>query len=256
MYGRNIIVNIESIYKVKRDIYLLSFSSPYLVKNSSPGQFVHLKIKDTILRRPFSINRVFGNRVYILFKVKGKGTKSLASYKKGDRLDVLGPLGRGFRIYSSVNNAVNIIIGAGIGIAPLLFLAQRIKRSKDNYVFIGARNKNGIICAWDFRNLGWKLKYSTDDGSRGYKGTVVELFKKNLSIFKQKRVFIYACGPYEMAREISKVTKGNQQIKAQFSFDQFMGCGLGICCACVIVTKSGYRKVCKEGPVFDLQEVF
>ncbi|MBU1113471.1 MAG: dihydroorotate dehydrogenase electron transfer subunit [Candidatus Omnitrophica bacterium] len=244
---------VKEAVKIKSNIYLLKIHSPYLAKKSQPGQFLHLKISSVILRRPFSIHKVEGNTVFILFRVRGRGTKALSQIKKGKVLDIIGPLGKGFDFK---NNRENILIAGGIGVAPLVFLAQKLKGTK-NLVLLGAKNKSEVICENEFKKLGFAVKLATDDGSRGYKGTAISLLKHILRTTDDgRRTTIYACGPKEMFLEISKVLKKYPRINCQVSFEQFMGCGLGICCACVIETKNGYQKVCKDGPVFDIKDIW
>lgn len=255
-------VNIGDIKRLKKDVYLLSFSSAYLAKTSRPGTFLQVKVEKAILRRPLSIHKVEGNLIFILFRVRGKGTQALSEKKAGDRLDIIGPLGNGFKLEK---NAFSILVAGGIGIAPLLFLAQRLGKSSKskiqnprlkNIVLIGAKNNKDLVCIKEFKDLGFKVKIATEDGSFGQKGFVTDLLKDLLSTVDCRlSTNLYACGPKEMFGEIKKLAKGEKHIKVQVSFEQFMGCGLGVCCACVIDTQAGYKKVCQDGPVFDAGEI-
>lgn len=244
--------------KIKADVYLLGLNSNYIAKRAKPGQFLHIKVdeKTTILRRPLSIHKIEKNLVYILFRVRGRGTKLLAQCKKGDNFDVIGPLGKGF----TIKPKTSILIAGGMGVAPLVFLAEKMtetKKSKpknQNLILLGAKSKKEILAENEFKKTGFNIKIATEDGSRGYKGSVVDLLGKLLiAIDKRQAVNLYACGPKEMFYEIKKILKKYPQIQAQVSFEQFMGCGLGICYGCAIETKEGYKKVCKDGPVFDLK---
>ncbi|MCF7893406.1 MAG: dihydroorotate dehydrogenase electron transfer subunit, partial [Candidatus Omnitrophica bacterium] len=256
-------VKIEEVKKVKDDIFLLSFQSSHIARVAQPGNFLHLKLKSTILRRPLSIHRIENNLIYILFKVRGRGTKSLAQKKKNDQLDIIGPLGNGFKIKNGENS---ILVAGGIGVAPLLFLAQKlVKRpmskvqrpTLENIILLGAKDKKEVVCEKEFKNLGFQVNATTEDGSKGEKGFVTDLLKKQLMTYDlELRTNVYACGPKDMFYQINKVLKNYKNIDAQLSFEQFMGCGLGVCCACVISTKSGYRKVCQDGPVFSLKEIY
>ena len=255
---------VKGIQKIKKDVFLLKFSSAYLARNSRPGNFLHLKIPTTILRRPFSIHKVDKNTVYLLFRIRGRGTKALSRYKKGDTLDIIGPLGRGFAYERrATNDERRILVAGGIGVAPLVFLAEKLREIRNpkpetrNPVLLGSKNRDEILCASEFKKLGYKVHIATDNGSQGYKGTVTALLKKLLKTYDLKlKTTIYACGPQEMFSEIHKAVKKKPHIVVQVSFEQFMGCGLGVCCGCVIETKKGYKKVCKDGPVFDLKEVY
>jgi len=263
---KQIYTKIESIKKIKPLIYLLEFSSPYLAKKAKPGQFLHLKIENkvTILRRPFSIHSIKGNKVYILFKVRGRGTKLLSQFKKGDCLDIIGPLGKGFRYEGrGRRDEGRILIAGGIGVAPLVFLAEQLKKLQitnyklQNLVILGAKSKNEIVCEDEFKKLGYKVIVATEDGLRGSKGAAIDLLRKSIyDIRNTIYTDLYACGPKEMFFEINKIIKEYPQINCQVSFEQFMGCGLGICYGCSIETKNGYKKVCKDGPVFDIKDIY
>lgn len=253
-------VKLKEVKKVKKDIFLLNFQSSHIAKVAQPGNFLHLKLKSTILRRPLSIHRIENNSIYILFKVRGRGTKALAKKKKNDRLDVIGPLGNGFKVKNKGNS---ILVAGGIGVAPLLFLGQKLKKIQNtkseirNQILLGAKDKKEIVCEKEFSNLGFQIKIATEDGSKGQKGFVTELLKNQLQAGDYRRgANIYVCGPKDMFGQINKVVKNYESIDVQLSFEQFMGCGLGVCCACVIPTKSGYKKVCQDGPVFDLNEIY
>lgn len=258
---KELTVRVKSISKVKPDVFLLSFDSAFLAKNSHPGQFLHVKIIKTILRRPFSIHYVQGSSVYILFRIRGRGTKILSAYKPGAKLNVMGPLGRGFCLCEKENK--NILVAGGLGVAPLVFLAQRLRKvisSKfkvKSLILLGAKDKKEILCEQEFKSMGHKVIVATEDGSKGYKGTITEVLKKILNTYNLKlTINIYACGPEAMFKEIKKVIdKAACRINCQVSFEQFMGCGLGACCGCTIETKEGYKKVCKDGPVFNINNV-
>jgi len=251
-------VNVKKIEKVAKDIYRLSFTSPYIAKRSLPGHFLHVRIIHTILRRPFSINKVEGNDVFILFKVRGKGTHILSGYKKGSSLDILGPLGRPFTIE---RNTFPILVAGGMGIAPLLYLAQKLnrfgKKGYTGWLFFGVKKKNELILRAEFVKLGFRIFVTTQDGSVGFKGMVTELLERELKSSQiQALPRIYACGPKDMIYNLGEILKKYPSVEGEASWEQFMGCGLGICLGCVIATKRGYKKVCTEGPVFNIKDVF
>jgi len=245
-------LKVKSIKKVKPDVFLLSFDDSFLAKNSRPGQFLHIKIDKVILRRPFSIHYVKGTSIYILFRIRGRGTKILSGYKAGKKINVIGPLGNGFDYESQpTDKKKQILIAGGLGVAPLVFLAAKLKKFKP-VVFLGAKNKEELLCEAEFKKLGCKVKIATEDGSKGSKATAIDLFKKE----KLNADIIYSCGPKEMFFQIHKVLKTKPKVNCQVSFEQFMGCGLGVCCACTIETKQGYKKVCKDGPVFNIKDIW
>lgn len=270
---------VKNTKKIKKDIYLLSFISGYIAQQSRPGQFIHIRVPspEITLRRPFSIHKIVGNTVYILFRVRGKGTSLLSHYQKGDSLDLIAPLGRGFTIRPKTRDQrrkvkgkkqkkgkiQNVMIGGGMGVAPLMYLAQTLKKYRGikshikDMVLLGGKTKEDIVCERGFKDLTFKVVIATEDGSRGIKGTAIRVLEKMLSSGAlEHTVNVYACGPKEMFYSLAKVVKRYPEIDCQISFEQFMGCGLGICLGCAIDTKYGYRRVCKDGPVFNIHEVF
>ncbi|MCF7873475.1 MAG: dihydroorotate dehydrogenase electron transfer subunit [Candidatus Omnitrophica bacterium] len=268
--AKQLTVKIDQVKKVRNDIFLLSFRSAYIAQTAKPGNFLHLKVNTTILRRPLSIHRVKDDLIYILFKQRGRGTKALAEKKKNDQLDLIGPLGNGFKVKRRENS---ILVAGGIGVAPLLFLAQKLAKrpmskvpaspaggqrsTPDNIILMGAKDKKELVCEEEFKKLGFQVKIASEDGSKGYKGFVTDLLKKRLRTSDfGLRANIYACGPKDMFDQINKILKNYKNINTQLSFEQFMGCGLGVCSACVIPTKTGYKKVCQDGPVFNLKEIY
>ncbi len=252
---RQLLVKVKKVNKIKDDVFVLSFESPFLAKNSSPGQFLHIKIIGTILRRPFSIHYIQANQVYVLFRIRGRGTKILSGYEPGDKLSIIGPLGSGF--CWSPAPAENILVAGGLGVAPLVFLADKLKKTK-TAVILGAKNDAEVLCLDAFKKRGCKIMVATEDGSDGHQGIATELLERVLDAQdRELAINIYSCGPEAMFKQMKKVIKraGNKKTNCQVSFEQFMGCGLGACCGCSIKTKSGYKKVCKDGPVFKLNEV-
>ena len=254
-------IKIIKNYKIKENYFKIVLSNPYLAKNSQPGQFLNIKIdEDIFLRRPFSIHRVKGNNLEILYEVVGKGTETLSKKKKGEYLDVIGPLGNGFNYQLPITNyQLPILVAGGIGVAPLAFLAQKLKeipnsKSQIPIVLIGAKNKNKILGEEEFKRWGFEVKIATDDGSRGFKGNVSDLLKHILSTMNYELSTIYACGPYPMLKEIAKIAK-DYKIQAEVSLERHFACGIGICLGCVIETKQGQKRVCKDGPVFKTEEI-
>jgi len=254
-------IKIIKNYKIKENYFKIILSNPYLAKNSQPGQFLNIKIdEDIFLRRPFSIHRVKGNNLEILYEVVGKGTETLSKKKKGEYLDVIGPLGNGFNYQLPITNyQLPILVAGGIGVAPLVFLAQKLKeipnsKSQIPIVLIGAKNKNKVLGEEEFKRWGFEVKIATDDGSRGFKGNVSDLLKHILSTMNYELSTIYACGPYPMLKEIAKIAR-DYKIQAEVSLERHFACGIGICLGCVIETKQGQKRVCKDGPVFKTEEI-
>ena len=243
-------------FRIISGYYKLILRDEEIAQTARPGQCVMLKFVEgyqPLLRRPFSIHSVKTSRIEILYEIVGKGTEILSFKKAGEYLDVLGALGNGF---SMLDSRCSILVGGGIGVAPLLYLAQRLtERTAQNaqhkaLVLIGAKTKKEILSKKEFANLGLDVKISTDDGSAGFKGKVTELLKKILSTMDCGLSTIYACGPEPMLKEITEIARIHK-IPAQISLEEYMACGLGVCLGCMVKTKGGYQAVCKVGPVFD-----
>ncbi len=248
-------VKISCLQRVAPGIFLLGFKSRYLSKTSGPGNFLQIDIGPQFsLNRPFSIHRVERHRVYILFKVRGQATRVLSQKKIGQILRVLGPLGKGFNLVNAKHSLEEIIlVGGGIGVAPLYFLAQKLKIALPKTLLLGARTRSQVLLRQEFRKLGFKVFVSTEDGSLGFKGDVVSLLDDHLRRNSISSAKIYACGPAGMIESLKSFK--DKGIDIEVSLESFMGCGIGICSACTIFTKNGLRKICKDGPVFNLKEL-
>jgi dihydroorotate dehydrogenase electron transfer subunit len=257
-------VPVQYTKAISEDIHLLRFSSIAIAAQAHPGQFVMVrptKFTEPLLPRPFSIHRVQGDHIEIFIKVVGQGTRQLADLKKRDFLEVKGPLGRGFHFDMDQHL---ILVAGGIGLAPLLFLAETWKRSpKKNpkgslQLFIGARNKVELLCLKKFELTGAEIFAATEDGSWGEKGLITQLLIKKINKPSPNQVLL-ACGPNPMLKAVRDwaVQKG---VPCQLSLETRMACGLGACLGCVVARKKGteitYVNVCQQGPVFEAQEVF
>ncbi len=208
-----------------------------------PGQFVNVKIDSLFLRRPISVCDADETTVTIIYKVVGKGTEALSSMKKGT-LDILTNLGNGYDLSKSGNKPV--LIGGGVGAPPLYKLAKElIKEGKEVTVILGFNQKDEIFYEKEFRDLGANVIVTTVDGSYGIKGFVTEALKDI------EYSYFYTCGPMPMLKSIYK----NTNTSGQFSLEERMGCGFGACMGCSMQTKSGNKRVCKEGPVFVKEEL-
>ncbi|MFA4993058.1 MAG: dihydroorotate dehydrogenase electron transfer subunit [Candidatus Omnitrophota bacterium] len=242
--------------KLKCNYWYLEFDSRIIAKSALPGQFIEVKTGngiDPLLRRPISVHSVSGTQVKLVYEVIGKGTQILSERKPGAFLDVIGPLGNGFeynRLTKKLDKQKTILVAGGMGVAPLVFLAEKIKSHRP-VVLIGARNKEQVLCAQEFKDLGCKVIITTDDGSLGFKGRVTELLKGFLSENQKtgKPEHIYACGPQPMLKTVVQISRENN-IASQLSLETHMACGFGVCLGCVVSTKTGYKRVCKDGPVF------
>ncbi len=252
------IATVARIEKFANKNFRLTLDCPQIAASAKPGQFVMIRTgigKDPLLRRPFSVHQTSsGGRLQIYFKVVGRGTEILAQVKTDQEISVLGPLGRGFRLNV---NAPAILIGGGLGIAPMLFLAKencRLKRNCANdLVLLGAREKNEVEHLLDdFKRLGLRLLIATDDGSLGHHGLVTEILQ---STILPPGCTVYTCGPEAMMAGVSRICQA-QDIPCQVSVESVMACGMGACLGCSRPAKDGsYTHVCLNGPVYDAEDL-
>ncbi len=245
--------------EVAREHYKLTFSSNYISSHAEPGQFVNIRCSnstDPLLRRPFSIHRINKDdkTIEIIYRVIGKGTKLISLLQIGSFIDVLGPLGSGFKIDKSKQIAV--FVGGGCGIAPLHAAAEEAKKHiKAVYAVIGANTRNEVLCEADFKKLGAETIVTTDDGSYGRKGMASDILLELLSSKVQaQNSVVFACGPKPMLKAVTEIS-AQFKIDCQLSLDEWMACGIGACKGCAVKTKSGYKMVCKDGPVFNSKEI-
>lgn len=238
------------------DYYLLKLEAPELARNSYPGQFAMLRCSegyDPFLRRPLGIHQVDRKKgqVLFLYQVRGKGTEWLAKRCQNDKLSLLGPLGRGFGCSDGGGRAM--IIGAGVGVAPLLFLASELRAHRwELVILMGARSKSGILRLDAFMEYG-EVKIATEDGSCGVQGTILDLVARELESSSFAKLF--ACGPLSVLKGVQVMSR-EKGIAAELSLDERMACGVGACVGCVCQGHDGsYLRVCKEGPVFSAEEV-
>jgi len=244
---------VEKIIELKDHIYLLKIKSPEIAEKIKPGQFVNIKVCNSstpLLRRPFSICDVEDSSIFIMFNIHGEGTKILAQKREGECLDVLGPLGNGFLSDDDFTTA--IIVAGGMGVAPFPFFTKQIKSKKEIFSFIGGRSDKDII------KYGLKNPIiATEDGSEGIKGNVIDLLKENESLFKDKKIRFFGCGPTPMLRAL-KYYCIHSNFECEVSTECAMACGFGICQGCPIESTSisdSYLLVCKDGPVFNIKDV-
>lgn len=236
-------------------IYLVWLEAPDIAEAAKPGQFVMVRCgEETILPRPLSVHRVDGDHLALLFSVVGKGTGWLSQRKKGDTLDIFGPLGNGFTIYPNSKNL--LLVAGGMGIAPLCFLADIAAVEGEKVTLImGARSADYLLPISTPQSLFNKgilpsnihIVNATDDGSEGFKGLATDLVPAYIDGIDQ----ILACGPLEMYHTMIQMPELEGK-PVQISLEIMMGCGVGICYGCTVKTKRGLKQVCKDGPVFDL----
>lgn len=241
--------------EISLDIYSMWIQTN-AAKTAKPGQFVALYCNDgsRILPRPISICEIDkeGNKLRLVYRVAGKGTDEFSKYHAGAELEVMGPLGNGFPMEKAEGKKA-LIIGGGIGVPPMLELAKQLKAEEKNVV---AGYRNLLFLDEELKKNG-SFYPATEDGSAGVKGTVIDAIKIN----KIQADVIYACGPTPMLRAIKEYAQ-EQGIEAWVSMEEKMACGIGACLACVCKTKEkdehtnvNNARICKEGPVFNAQEV-
>lgn len=238
----------------------LRISAPPIAREGRPGQFVMIKVSQSywpLLRRPFSLHNCSKDKIDIFFQLVGEGTRQLAAKKEGDFLDIIGPLGKGFHLPEKADERPFLLVGGGRGIAPLLFLAKELRRRGHQVViFYGAKTKEDLPLMTEFKEQGFELHLSTDDGSLGFKGFITELVEKKLTSLKPCQV--YACGPQAMLASMAKIVQ-KWQLPAEFSLEARMGCGFGVCYGCVWpIRREGkieWTRICLEGPVFPAEAI-
>lgn len=238
--------------------FRLTLECPQIAATAKPGQFVMIRAgvgKDPLLRRPFSVHQTSSDgRIQIYFKVVGRGTEMLSRVQKDQQLSILGPLGRGFRLHLQ---APAIIVGGGLGIAPMLFLAKencRLKqRCDEDLIVLAARQKGELEHLLDdFKRLGLRLLTATDDGSFGHHGLVTELLQQ---LTLPPECTVYCCGPEPMMAGVGKICQ-SRNISCQVSVESVMACGMGACLGCSRLAQDGsYTHVCLNGPVYDAEEL-
>jgi dihydroorotate dehydrogenase electron transfer subunit len=231
--------------------HFICVDAPDIAATSQPGQFVTVRCGEELtLRRPLSIHQTASGQVYFFFKVIGKGTAWLSLCRKGEKLDILGPLGNGF--YITPNSKKLLLLAGGIGIAPLTFLAQQtLAQEKSVILLLGAHAKDEL---YPQKLLPSRIKtiVTTEDGSYGEKGKVTDILSRYVNWADQ----IYACGPLAMYKAIAdERQKWRNKKPVQVSLEIRMGCGIGACFSCSIKTKNGMKRVCLDGPVFNLDDV-
>ncbi len=209
------------------------------------GQFVDLRLPEKYLRRPISVCDYDEKTLTLIYKVVGSGTEIMAGLPVGTNLDVLTGLGNGYD--TSLSGDQPILVGGGVGVPPMYHLCKKLlAQGKHPQVVLGFNTASEIFLAEEFEALGAEVHIATADGSVGTKGFVTDVLK-NLSY-----TYFYACGPLPMFKAMEKM----MTTSGQYSFEERMGCGFGACMGCTIQTKAGYKRVCKDGPVFFREEVF
>lgn len=234
------ILEISENKKIAKDVYLMRLSGD---ADTAPGQFINIKLDGFFLRRPISICDVCGDETTIIYKTVGSGTEYLSRLSTGEKLDVLSGLGNGFDLSKSGN--APLVIGGGVGVPPMYYLAKCLKNEgKDVTAVLGFNTADEVFGTKEFEALGIKTVLATADGSLGEKGFVTDVLPDSYTYF-------YTCGPEPML----KAVYGKTVTSGQLSFEERMGCGFGACMGCSCKTKYGSKRICKDGPVLVKEEI-
>ena len=211
------------------------------IKN--PGEFINIKLEGFYLRRPISVYDLGDGFVSIIYKVVGKGTEAMSRMTSGDVLTALTGLGNGYDL--SLSGEKPLLIGGGVGVPPMYLLAKRlVEQGKSVSVVLGFNTADEIFCENEFKALGCEVTVATADGSYGVKGFVTDALPADYSYF-------YTCGPEPMLKAVYRASNTS----GQFSFEERMGCGFGACMGCSCKTITGYKRICKDGPVLKKEEI-
>lgn len=236
-------------------IHLLAFESAEVSRSVLAGQFVNLRVgpgMDPLLRRPFSVHQTSGDSVRILFRIVGRGTALLASLRPGDMLDVLGPLGTPYGL-TDPRFETALLVAGGLGVAPMPLAADALRRlGKPAVAFVGARTAQELVDGYLA-----DVHAATDDGTRGHRGTVVDLLERSLAGEEFPSPRIFACGPNPMLAALAALAL-RRNIPCEVSLEGPMGCGFGICQGCPVELSEGekrYALMCTDGPVFDVRRI-
>ena len=237
------IFKITSNKKIARDIFKMTLSGDTSAI-TAPGQFVNIKLDGFFLRRPISVCDCVGENLTLIYKTVGNGTEQMSRMAAGDELDLLTGLGNGYNTEASGDSP--LLVGGGVGVPPMYMLCKElISEGKKVTVVLGFNSKDDVFYEDEFRVLGADVHIATADGTYGTKGFVTDVIK-NLQY-----TFFYTCGPEPMFRAMHKMMK----TPGQYSFEERMGCGFGACMGCSCKTLTGNKRICKEGPVMESEEI-
>ena len=211
---------------------------------TAPGQFVNIKLDGLFLRRPISVCDYDGQTLTIVYKSVGKGTEAMSAMVPGTKLDILTGLGNGYDL--TLSGETPVLLGGGVGVPPMYNLAKKLlAEGKKVSVILGFNTKSEIFYEEEFKSLGCEVTVTTVDGSYGVKGFVTTALET------MDYSYFYTCGPEPMLKAVHKASKTS----GQMSFEERMGCGFGACMGCSCKTLTGYKRICKEGPVMQKEEI-
>lgn len=240
--------------------YVVDLSCPDIARDVAPGQFVQVRVgtgTEPFLRRTFSVCGVDRKRGYITLMIDmiGRGTAMLCDARRGDTLNIIGPLGNTFDLAAG-GHSVCVLVAGGVGAAPLVFLANEMRKRSDRPIFfmMGARDKTSLGTIDGLLPDSVELLTATDDGSHGHHGFVTELLSENLDVLRLG--VVYTCGPHDMMKAVAAITR-KAGVPCHVSLEERMACGIGACYGCVVQLTDGRMvRTCVDGPVFPAGEVF
>ena len=236
------ILTIEENRPLAASVYRMSLSGTGL-EEQRPGQFVNIRLAGRYLRRPISVYDWEPGRATVIYKTVGAGTEQLSHMEPGQKLDVLTGLGNGYDLTKAGDRP--LLLGGGVGVPPLYLLARRLtEQGKAVTAVLGFNTRAEVFGEEEFRALGCRVTVTTADGSCGTKGFVTDALPQDYSYF-------YTCGPEPMLKAVYRAAKTS----GQFSFEERMGCGFGACMGCSCKTVTGYKRICREGPVLEKEEI-
>lgn len=237
------IYSVKSNVKIASSVYKMELSGDTEGLTKS-GQFINIKIDGMYLRRPISVCDCEDGVITIIYKVVGKGTEAMSDMKEGTKLDILTDLGNGYDLSKSGDKP--LLLGGGVGVPPLYLLAKKlIADGKNVSVILGFNTKDEVFYEDEFKAIGANVTVTTVDGSYGIKGFVTD------AMGEMDYTYFYTCGPEPMLKAIYKTSKTD----GQMSFEERMGCGFGACMGCSCKTITGYKRICKDGPVLEKEEI-
>ncbi|MGD9153473.1 MAG: dihydroorotate dehydrogenase electron transfer subunit [Gammaproteobacteria bacterium] len=284
MGALNLVAKITANEMIAKNHFRMQIEAQEIAALAIPGQFVMLKAQsksyDPLVRIPLGVHQKHADGISVLYHVVGNSTEILSQLRAGDTVEILGPLGNGFKQTLHKNS---FLIAGGVGSAPLYFLAETLLQQQKNVaVFLGAKTKDLIVGADDFKKLGATVYIATEDGSCGEKCLVTQLLElsfrsedwssrgltagsgKQLDLKldtavkprydKVEDIMLYATGPNPMLKAVARIAR-EQNIPAQLLMEAYMACGIGACRGCAIETNEGYKMCCQDGPVFDVGNI-
>ena len=236
------LLTITENVRIAENVYRMALESPEL-EAQKPGQFVNFRLDGLFLRRPISVYDSAAGQLTVIYKTVGKGTRQMAGMQPGAVLNVLTGLGNGYDLSRAGDKP--LLLGGGVGVPPLYLLAkQLIAQGRQVTAVLGFNTRAEVFGEAEFRALGCEVTVTTADGSYGTKGFVTDALPEEYSYF-------YTCGPEPMLKAVYAKTKTS----GQFSFEERMGCGFGACMGCSCKTVTGYKRICREGPVLEKEEI-